>query len=326
MVLYWLGIVVAQPGLFFLFGRLLHGPGSACVFVGAQTLAMHAGGREHGGFSAGIVRAALSAGMPLGLAVGGILAVMTGEARTFLMALAAIAIGLLASWLTVPDLRATKRWHAPWQAVWRMLADRRMLAIGMLNFAMFLSAQGIVLTTVVLLVSERGLRIAGLGDSGTAGLAMGWMVLVSSITMVFAGRLGDRYRSHALIAMLGICVIMPGLLIVGFGQSVVMLLLGVALVGVGMGALGPSVLALLAGLIEPDRRGRAAGTLQLCGDIGGVLGPIMGTTLVAYGPMTPYLCAAVILLLVMPIALWLVRIERHSASAPTDMDLLRPIE
>ena len=223
MALYWLGMIVTKPGLFFLLARLLHGPGSACVFVGAQTLALHAGGREHGGRSAGIVRAAMSAGMPIGLAAGGLLAVTAGEEQTFLMALATIAVGLIASWLTVPDLRTTMKLREPWHAVWRMLANRRILAIGTLNFAMFFSAQGVVLTTVVLLVSGRGLRVGGLGDQGTAGLAMGWMMIVSSITMAFAGRLGDRFRSHARIASLGICLTIPGLLIMGLGQSVVML-------------------------------------------------------------------------------------------------------
>jgi MFS family permease len=312
MALYWLGMVVSKPGLFFLVSRLLHGPGSACVFVGAQTLAMHAGGRAHGGKASSIVRASMSAGMPIGLAAGGLLAVTVGEERTFLLALAAIAAGLIASYLTVPDLKMKAKKRESWMSVWKLLADTRILSIGSLNFAMFFSAQGIVLTTIVLLVHSRGLHAGGLGDQGTAGLAMGLMVIISSMSMITAGRLGDRYRTHARIALSGIIITIPGLLIVGFGHSLAIITSGVAVVGIGSGALGPSVLALLADRIEPEQRGRGVGALQLCGDIGGVLGPIIGTTLVVYGAVTPYLCAAVVLMLVIPIAMRLVRFEQNS--------------
>ena len=64
-----LGIVTQRPGPFFLAGRLLHGPGSACVFVSAQALALHSGGALHGGRAAGTVRAAIVLGVPVGLLV-----------------------------------------------------------------------------------------------------------------------------------------------------------------------------------------------------------------------------------------------------------------
>jgi MFS family permease len=315
MALYLAGVERGQPGLFFFLGRLLHGPASSCVFVGAQTLALHVGGRVHGGVAAGTVRAAMSAGMPIGLALGGLFAGVLGEGATFEAAMLAVAVGVTIGWATVPDLRAppgsTSR-----QGAWRMLADRRLLAVGLLNFSMFFSAQGVVLTTIVLIVHSRGLRLPGVGDQGTAGLAMGWMVLISSSTMAVAGRLGDRFRAHARIAALGIALTSPGLLVIGHGGSMPVLAAGVALVGLGMGALGPSLLALVAALVEPDSRGRAAGALQLCGDVGGVLGPIVGTSLLAGGSGTPFFVAAFVILLVLPVALWLARIERHAGLVP----------
>lgn len=67
MLFYTLGITTGHPGLFFLAGRLLHGPGSACVFVAGQALALHAGGKLHAGRAAATVRAAMALGIPLGL-------------------------------------------------------------------------------------------------------------------------------------------------------------------------------------------------------------------------------------------------------------------
>jgi MFS family permease len=83
-----------------------------------------------------------------------------------------------------------------------------------------------------------------------------------------------------------------------------------------MGALGPSLLALLAALVEPEHRGRGAGALQLCGDIGGVLGPIAGTTLIVCGGATPCLVSAAVLTLVLPVAFWLALLERRTGVAP----------
>jgi len=53
--------------------------------------------------------------------------------------------------------------------------------------------------------------------------------------------------------------------------------------------------------------------LQLCGDAGGVLGPIVGTTLTVGGHSTPYLVCAGVLSVVLPVAVWLARLERRAA-------------
>jgi MFS family permease len=315
MTLYLLGIVLERPGLYFLLARLLHGPASACVFVAAQVLALHAGGREHGGIASGIVRAAMSAGMPVGLAVGGLLAALWGEEAMFEAAAVAVATGAVIAWLTVPDLRAPPRQGAGDTGGWRSLLKPRIAAVGLLNFTSFFAAQGIVLTTVGLLLEARGLQIGSLGSTGTAGLAMAWMVLISTATMIVTGRLGDRVRGHARIAAAGVALTVPGLLAVAGSNSLHAFLAAIGLVGFGMGALGPSVLALLCALIEPQERGRAAGAMQFFADVGGVLGPIVGTVLLARGQAVPYLIGAAAAMLALPVALWLVRLERREARA-----------
>src|SRR4051812_43049902 len=55
MVFFDLGVRTTHPGLFFLAGRIIHGFGSSCVFVAAQALALHGGGKEHGGRVGGAV-------------------------------------------------------------------------------------------------------------------------------------------------------------------------------------------------------------------------------------------------------------------------------
>jgi MFS family permease len=324
MALYLLGVTLERPGLYFLLARVLHGPASACVFVAAQTLALHAGGRSYGGLAAGTVRAAMSAGMPIGLAVGGLLAALWGEREMFEAAMVAVGLGALVAFLTVPDLRAAATPEGRPPRHFRPWANRRLLAIGALNFASFFAAQGVVLTTLGLLLNARGLVFARLGDVGTSGLAMAWMVLVSSATMAVAGRHGDQHGSHARIAAAGIVLTIPGLLVVAFAGSVGSIAAGVGLVGLGMGALGPSVLALLSAVVEPEDRGRATGILQLFADIGGVGGPILGTTLIAYGQAAPYLAGALVLVLVLPVASWMARLEMRAGAESIESRPLHP--
>ena len=312
MALYWAGVTVHRPGLFFLLARLLHGPGSACVFVAAQVLALQAGGRTQGGSSVGVVRGAMMVGMPVGLVIGGLLAGRWGERVTFEAAIVAVVLATIAAVLTVPDLRTKTTSLPDLRTTLRGLTDRRLLALGVLNLAVFFSAQGTVLTTIVLLLRARGMTMHALGNQGTASLAMGVVVLVAGAATVAAGWLGDRYRAHAWIATVGLGLLIAGLLMTGYATSGAVFGLAMALVGIGMGGTSPALVALVSGFVDPERRGGAVGVIQLLGDVGGTLGPIVGATLFAYSYSAPFLASAVLCVGVVPVGLWLVRVENRS--------------
>jgi MFS family permease len=312
MALYTLGVVTERPGPFFLAGRLLHGPGSACVFVAGQALALAAGGKEHGGRTAGIVRAALALGVPLGIVLGGLLAERIGDAGTFEAALAALVVATLAAYVAVPDLHGAFRKPAPLLQTLRGFANRALATIGALNFASNFSASGMVLTTLVLLVHARHISLFHLGDRGSSGALMGWMLVTEALTMPVAGALGDRLRLHARVGGQGLVALVVGLATVALFQTSVGLACGLALIGVGGGALGPSLLALLDQHVKGDERGVAVGMLQLCGDLGGMLGPLVGTALLASDLTTPYLVSAGLLALALPLAFSLALEERQA--------------
>jgi ACDE family multidrug resistance protein len=307
MLLFALGVSTGHPGALFLAGRMLHGVGSSCVFVSGQVLALHAGGRAHSGRAAGIVRAAMAVGVPIGLATGGLLSDSIGEVRTFEAAAVAVLAAAAAAFVLVPDLRATSRPVAGLGAIARALADRRLAAIGALNLVATFSAGGMVLTTLVLLVERRHVSIFHLGDESTAGLLMGWMVIAEAIATPAAGRLGDALRAHARIAAAGTVLLVPALVVVAFASNLGPLFLGLALIGVAVAALGPSLLALLSTLVERERRGTAVGLLQLAGDAGGALGPLLGTALFAGDERRAYVFAAIACACFVPLAVWLAR-------------------
>jgi MFS family permease len=61
------------------------------------------------------------------------------------------------------------------------------------------------------------------------------------------------------------------------------------LIGLGMGILNGPLLALLSDMVPATRRGEAVGCVQLFGDVGGTLGPVVGTTAdAAFGARDPY--------------------------------------
>jgi len=307
MLLYTLGITAGHPGTFFLLGRMLHGPGSACVFVAGQALALHAGGKTQGGRTAGTVRAAMGVGVPLGLVAGGLVSDRWGNAATFESALVGILVATLVAWRLVPDLRVAVARRFGWSEIFKAMADRRLSAIGALTFAVAFSAQGMVLTTLSLLAHARGMSLLGFGDQGTSSVLMGLMVVVSAITMPVAGCWGDRHRAHAPIALAGLIVLVPSLVLIALSSTATGLVAGIALMGLGSGALSPSLLALVSEWVPQDRRGVAIGVLQLWGDIGGTLGPLVGTALFAGSLRAPYLVTAVLLACFILLAARLVR-------------------
>lgn len=312
MGLYALGILTRHAGPLFLAGRLLHGPGSACVFVSAQALALHAGGKTHGGRAAGSVRAAVVLGVPVGLLVGGLLSDAVGDAGTFGIAACAVVMALVGAWAKVPDLRAPVRAPAPLLDTLRAMRDWRLLAVGALNFALSFAAGGMILTTLALLVHERHVSVLGRNVQGTAGLLMGWMTILDAMATPLLGRLGDRWHAHARVATGAIALLVPGLVFVGLSSGAAGIAAGLALVGIGAAGLGPSLLVLMGALVPHERRGTGAGLLQLCGDVGGMLGPLVGTALFAGNTAVPYLGTAALLACFVPLAAWLARVEART--------------
>ncbi len=315
LLLYALGTATQHVGSCFLAGRLLHGPGSACVFIAAQALALHAGGGSQGGRAAGIVRAAMVLGVPVGLSVGGLLSDAVGDAATFGICAGAVLLSLAVAYVRVPDLRAPLGTRPNWADMLRALGDRRLFAVGALNFILNFSAGGMILTTLALLVHERHLSTFGRNEQGTAGLLMGLMIAIEAATTPLMGRLGDRRGAHARVAACGMGLLAMGLLVIALSSRVGDIAAGLAIMGVGVAGLGPSLLVLMGSLIPAERRGTGVGLLQFCGDLGGTLGPLVGTALLVSSTAIPYLGTAALVLAGAPLAIWLAVLETRSRSA-----------
>jgi MFS family permease len=152
----------------------------------------------------------------------------------------------------------------------------------------------------------------GRNEQGTAGLLMGLMTVIDAATTPLAGRMGDRWHAHAKVATGGIVLLIPGLVLVGLSSGTPGIAAGVALLGLGAAALGPSLLVVMGSIVPAERRGTGAGLLQLCGDVGGMAGPLVGTALFAGSTAVPYLGTAGLLACFIPVAAWLAQVETRA--------------
>lgn len=306
MSLYALGMLAHHAGAGFLAGRVFHGFGSGCVFVSAQALALFAGGATRGGGSAGTVRAAIVLGVPIGLVCGGLLSDAIGPIGTFFVAAASVVVALAGAFFTVPDLRGEVPVRASLRESVAALRDRRLFAVGALNFALQFAAGGMILTTLAFVVADRHVSIFGRDQQGTSGLLMGWMTIVDAAATPIAGRIGDRRRAHGWVAAISLVLVIAGLLVIAPRFGATGLVAGLAIVGLGSAGLGPSLLVVMGSIVPRERSGAAVGVMQLCGDVGGMLGPLVGTAILSGG--AAYVAAAVLLSLMLPLAIDLARL------------------
>jgi MFS family permease len=309
MSLYAIGMIVRHAGAGFLLGRILHGFGSACVFISAQALALFAGGATSGGRAAGTVRAAIVLGVPIGLVCGGLLSDAVGPIDTFFVAALAVVVALGGAFFTVPDLRGAVPSRASLRESVGAMRERRLFTIGALNFALSFAAGGMILTTLAFVVANRHVALFGRDQQSTSGLLMGWMTIVDAVATPFAGRIGDRHRAHGWVAAISLVLVIVGLVVIAPPMGAIGLIVGLAIVGLGSAGLGPSLLVVMGAVVPRERSGAAVGVMQLCGDVGSMLGPLVGVAL--YNGTIAYLVAAAILATMLPLAIWLARTTRE---------------
>jgi MFS family permease len=303
IALYLIGFATHHEGAMFLAGRVLYGPATACVFIAASALSLH----TESGAAAAMVRAASVIGMPIGFAIGGLAAEPLGNAATFGLAGAAVLVALAVGVATIPDVRAAGSQRPTVVAALRELRDRRVLGIGGINFALNFAAGGMVLSTLAFLVASRHLVVLGRDERGTSGLLMAVMSATDAAFTTYAARLGDRHHAHARIAAASLAIAALGLVVIALAGAELGTAGGIAIVGVGAAGLGPSVLLMIGSMVPAERRGTAAGLLQLFGDTGAALGPLLGTALFAESTRMPYLVTAGLMASFIPVALWLAR-------------------
>jgi MFS family permease len=270
---YWVALDAPVPEAWFLGARVVWGLGSALVFATAYTIAADVSEGDSRGASVGVVRGGLTLGFPAGLVVGGVASELYGEATAFLVAAGFAFCACLIAYATVPEthVEGPPRAVTPWEV------DRRTptLAVGAVNFGLYFAYLGALFATLVLLLEARSITVFGFGPQGASGVVMGVTVVAASGLTFAGGAASDKTGSRVPVLLAFLLVSFVGFLALALAGSLVGLVAACLLIGAGQGGTSGPLVALLADLTPDDRMGRAMGTNNVMGDLGGGLGPVV---------------------------------------------------
>jgi MFS family permease len=123
-------------------------------------------------------------------------------------------------------------------------------------------------------------------------------VIAAAVAEVAAEEQEDRRGSRMPALLFFLLLTFLGLVLFAVAQSVPLLTVACLLIGAGQGGTSGPLMALLADLTPEDRMGRAVGTNNVFGDIGGGLGPMVSLPLVESVGFWPVYIACAVLPLV----------------------------
>ncbi len=296
-----LGYVAAMlsdfPAAWFLGSRIVWGLGSAAVFATAFTIAADVSPAKSRGSSMGLIRGGVIFGFPSGLVLGGVVSELAGVIEAFMLAASFAVFASILAFLTVPETHVhekVRRSVKPWDI------DKSVttVTIGLVNFSILFGYVGALFATLVLFLNETGIRILGFDAQGSSGIFMGITVISAAMFMFIGGYISDRggSRMPALLAFIGISFF--GFILLVFADSLLTLALACIFIGIGQGGTSGPLLALLADLTPNERMGRATGTNNVLGDVGGGLGPLISLPIIDVIGFAPVYAACALLPLI----------------------------
>lgn len=306
---YVVAMIAPLPEAWFMGARILWGIGSALVFATAYTIADDISDGGSRGSNMGLIRGGVLFGFPTGVVLGGLLSELAGNVVAFSVATGFAFFASLVAYLTVPETHVEGE---PNQSVkpWDINTSRPAVTVGLVNFVVLFVYIGALFATLVLFLDQNQLSVFGFDAQGSSGLFMGLTVIAAGLSMYAGGYVSDHYQSRVPILLLFLGVTSVGFILFALSETVVLLAVACLCIGLGQGGTSGPLMALLGDLIVDDEMGRAVGTNNVFGDIGGGFGPIVTLPIVDMVGFWPvYLSCAILPLLAALILLGGVRRE-----------------
>lgn len=276
--MYVVAIVSPMPEVWFMVARILWGIGSALVFATAYTITADVSEADSRGTSMGIVRAGITFGFPAGLVLGGVVSDLWTNTTAFVLAAAFAGLASVIAYLIVPETHVESEQDSvkPWDVDTSMPT----VTIGLVNFGLYFAYIGVLFSTLVLLLDARAISIFGLDAQGSSGMLMAITVLSGAVFTLGGGYLSDTVGARVPVMIAFLTTSCVGFAVLAFGSSFEVMVFACLLIGAGQGGVGGPLTALLADLTPDERVGRAMGTNNVLGDVGGGLGPLISLPLV----------------------------------------------
>ncbi len=290
--------VAVAPETWFVLARVLWGLGSAAVFATAYTIAADVSDSGSRGTNMGVVRGGITMGFPAGLVLGGVVSSLAGNVAAFSVAAAFALVASVVAYRLVPETHVTTDGEKASVKPWDVDTSIPAVTVGFVNFGLMFAYIGALFATLVLFLGANDISLLGLNAQGTSGIFMAGTVVAAATFMLIGGRVSDTRESRTPILLAFLVVSFAGFLFLARAGSTLDLALACLFIGAGQGGTSGPMMALLADLTPDERMGRASGTNNVLGDVGGGLGPMVSLPLIDTVGFAPIYaaCAAIPLL------------------------------
>jgi MFS transporter, DHA1 family, tetracycline resistance protein len=289
----YLGLALSTSLAFLFIARIVGGIAGAHIPT-AQAYIADVTTPENRAKGMGMVGAAFGLGFIFGPAIGGILT-RFGPATPMWCASALCLANFVAALFWLPESRtvgaATKN-LGRLEAFRHAARNPTLLLLLSLFFMVTLAFSGFEATFAIFSEAKFGFT------ASTIGFVFAFIgVVLALVQGVLVGKAVKILGERRLIPM-AIFAIALGVGLVPFAWSVPALLGALAVLALGMGFNNPSLTSMVSRLSDPDDQGGILGLASSLSSLGRVLGPAWGGYLYdAYGMTTPYVSAAVLMLI-----------------------------
>ena len=270
-------IIVALTGLtsnvyYFLILRFIFGMFAGSVAASSALIAANTP-KNKLPFAMGLLMAAAFGGQTLGPMFGGFLADSVGYQNTFFITSAVIFTGSIIVLIFTEEkfVRPVKGNDSTLKRMWDLARSRQMILLLVLLITLN-AGPGMVSPIIPVVVKDLSF---GSRAASAAGLAIGLLGLVTAISAVITGRLGEKFTLKKILIFscvaTGLCYLPPM-----WASTLFQLTLFVALMGLFKGGLVSIPNALVGLTVDSTQQGVAYGLAQSAKSFGNAIGPFIG--------------------------------------------------
>jgi MFS family permease len=263
----------------------------------------------------GIIGACIGLGFVLGPALGGVLSPL-GPSFIFLTAAVIAVMNALLVLCFLPETHS-KRIDNPdrhplavftsWSNIWRYPLIGRLVCINLLFTIAFTGMEAIF-------------PIFAQHNFGWGAMQTGYIFTYVGVVVVLmqggmVRQLVKVWREQALLRA-GLVLLALGLFLLAFSTQIALLLVSLGLLSMGDGAVTPMVSTMLSFASAKDRQGEIQGLAQGMAGLGRILGPLIASSLYAFGgPPSPFVAGGILGVLALVMAIPAMAISGHTSSA-----------
>lgn len=306
-------LLAFAPSVAWLFAaRILDGITGGNIIV-AQAYVTDITPREQRTQALGYIFAAFGVGFIVGPALGGLLSAAYGAQAPYLVAAVAATLTVVLTWLTLPETVTLEQRHAeqttPRSALGMtaVLGNLPLLLIlglaffGQFAFGLFQSTFALY-SEAILFRGYPAQRIAlGVGLL-YASVGIGQVITQTLVLRPLLKRYGEAW-----LVVIGMSARLIGLLIFAVITTPWLGPLGSIFFAMGMGLLMPPLQALATSAVADEVRGGVLGLFQSTTSLAVIISTALAGVIFAYSPTLPYWLGALLSLILILPALWLVR-------------------